>query len=56
MAKASIGASDTRVETVDGLRLFVRFWRPEGTARSVITLVPGMLSVLRDLKMLGGPR
>ena len=41
MAKASIGASDTRVETVDGLRLFVRFWRPEGTARSVITLVPG---------------
>ncbi len=41
MAKASIGTSDTRVETVDGLRLFVRFWRPEGTARSVITLVPG---------------
>jgi len=41
MAKASIGTSDTRVETVDGLRLFVRFWRPEGTARTVITLVPG---------------
>ena len=40
MAHASIVTSDARVE-VDGLRIFVRFWRPNGKARAVITIVPG---------------
>src|SRR6266699_5504892 len=41
MAQASISTSDTRVESVGGLRIFVRFWRPTGKVRGVITLVPG---------------
>ena len=40
MAQASISTSDTRVESVGGLRIFVRFWRPTGKVRGVITLVP----------------
>src|SRR5882724_9171454 len=40
MAHASIVTSDARVE-VDGLRIFVRFWRPNGKVRGVITIVPG---------------
>ncbi len=41
MAQASISTSDTRVESVGGLRIFVRLWRPTGKVRGVITLVPG---------------
>src|SRR5437762_4643960 len=40
MEEASILTSDTRVE-VGGLRIFVRFWRPAGKVRGVITVVPG---------------
>ena len=41
MAQVSTSTSDTRVESVGGLRIFVRFWRPTGKVRGVITLVPG---------------
>src|SRR6476660_7358394 len=43
MAQASISASDLRIE-VGGLRIFVRFWRPPGKVRGVITIVPGFNS------------
>jgi acylglycerol lipase len=41
MAHAATSTSDVRVESVGGLRIFVRFWRPTGKVRGVVTIVPG---------------
>ena len=41
MAHASISTSDVRVESIGGLRIFVRFWRPPGQVSGAITVVPG---------------
>ena len=32
---------EERVKGTDDIRLFVRSWRPDGTARGVVALVPG---------------
>src|SRR5262249_34613413 len=43
MARNSTSTGDLRVE-VGGSRIFVRFWRPPGKARGVVTIVPGFNS------------
>src|SRR5262249_7726360 len=43
MAQTSTSTSDLRVDS-DGLRIFVRYWRPLGKARGVVTIVPGFNS------------
>ena len=39
-----IAAREERVEGTDNLTLFVRSWRPQGTARAVVAIVPGFNS------------
>jgi acylglycerol lipase len=41
MADSSMNTSDVRVESIGGLRIFVRFWRPPGKVSGAITVVPG---------------
>jgi acylglycerol lipase len=41
MAHAAVSTNDVRVESIGGLRIFVRFWRPTGKVRGVVTIVPG---------------
>ncbi len=38
---SSVSKNEERVESADGLGIFVRSWRPSGKVRGVITLVPG---------------
>src|SRR5262249_36511571 len=40
----TFNASEERVEGKDGLRIFVRSWRPERNIQGVITIVPGFNS------------
>lgn len=40
----AIKASEERVDGKDGLRIFVRSWRPTGKARGVVAMVPGFNS------------
>jgi len=40
----TVKASEERVEGTDGLRIFVRSWRPDGKIQGVIALVPGFNS------------
>jgi acylglycerol lipase len=41
---AAIKIGDERLQGKDGLRIFTRFWRPEGKVRAVIVMVPGFNS------------
>src|SRR5438105_1742126 len=40
----NIRIGDERVERKDGLRIFMRSWRPAGKARGVVAIVPGFNS------------
>src|SRR5436309_707753 len=42
--QSTISERDERIDTTDGLTLFVRSWRPDGPARAVVALVPGFNS------------
>src|SRR5215510_15823072 len=44
MAHPSVHTSDERIKSADGLRLFVRSWRPNGKARGAVAIVPGFNS------------
>src|SRR5438067_7888718 len=44
MTQSTISERDERIDTTDGLTLFVRSWRPDGPARAVVALVPGFNS------------
>src|SRR5712692_8677893 len=35
---------EERVEGTGGLEIFIRSWRPDGTARGVVAIVPGFKS------------
>ena len=37
-------AREEKIKSRDGLSLFVRSWRPDGQARSVVAIVPGFNS------------
>src|SRR6266446_10286829 len=44
MTEAGVRTSEETIEGVDGLRIFVRAWCPNGSARGVVTIVPGFNS------------
>jgi acylglycerol lipase len=44
MTEATLRTSEETVEGADGLRIFVRAWRPNGSVRGVVTIVPGFNS------------
>src|SRR5262245_40621231 len=39
-----VRTGEERIESVGGLRIFVRSWRPEGSARGVVVIVHGLNS------------
>src|SRR5262249_18645653 len=44
MAHASVHVSDERIKGAEGLRLFVRSWRPNGKASGAVAIIPGFNS------------